>query len=71
MGNIIWLSYNGSLLSELINHKFVKPFQDWESFIESKYKLNTNSKDGSTGSLFAESKPNTIYNSVLEKIWKY
>ena len=29
--------------------------------------MNTNSKDGSIGSLFAESKPNTIYKSVLEK----
>ena len=24
LGNVIWLSYNGALLSELINHEIVK-----------------------------------------------
>ena len=38
MGNVIWLSYNGALLSELITPKVVKPFDDWDSFIKSKYR---------------------------------
>ena len=64
---MIWLSYNGSLLSELLAHKVIKPFNDWESFVSSNYILNTYPKDFSLGSLFADSKPNTIYRDVLDK----
>ena len=67
MGNVIWLSYNGSLLSELITHKVIKPFYDWESFVSSPYTLNTDPRDFSFGSLFAQSKPNTIYRAILDK----
>ena len=67
MGNVVWMSYNGALLSELIVHKVVKPFYNWESFLDSLQKLNTDTKDYSTGSLFAESEPNTIYRAIFEK----
>ena len=43
-----------------------KPFQDWESFIESKFTLNTYPKDVTIGALFAQSKPNTIYKRIFE-----
>ena len=66
MGNIVWLSYNGSLLSELINFKVIKPFYDWETFLQSLHHLNTDPKDVSIGSLFALSKPDTIYRAVLD-----
>ena len=33
MGNIVWLAYNGALLSELITPNIVKPFHNWESLI--------------------------------------
>ena len=38
MGNAIWLAYNGALLSQLITPKLVKPFDDWNSLIKSKYR---------------------------------
>ena len=38
MGNAIWLAYNGALLSQLITPKLVKPFDDWDSLIKSKYR---------------------------------
>ena len=66
MGNIVWLSYNGSLLSELINFRIIKPFYDWETFLQSSHKLNTDPKEHSIGSLFAHSKPNTVYRAVLD-----
>ena len=67
MGNVVWMSYNGALLSELIAHKVIKPFYNWESFLQSLQTLNTDTKDFTTGSLFAESKPNTIYRAIFEK----
>ena len=66
MGNIVWMSYNGALLSELITIRDIKPFYDWETFVHSLHTLNTDPKGYSTGSLFAESKPNTIYRHVLD-----
>ena len=38
MGNVIWLTYNGSLLSDLITPKVVKPFHDLDTLIKSKYR---------------------------------
>ena len=38
-GNILWLSYNGSLLSGLITHKVTTPFNDLESFAKSSYRF--------------------------------
>ena len=38
-GNILWLSYNGSLLSGLITHKVTTPFSDLESFAKSSYRF--------------------------------
>jgi hypothetical protein len=38
MGNVIWLTYNGALLSELITPKVVTPFHDLDSLIKSKYR---------------------------------
>ena len=38
MGNVIWLTYNGALLSELITPKVVKPFHDLDTLIRSKYR---------------------------------
>ena len=38
MGNVIWLTYNGALLSELITPKVVKPFHDLDTLIESRYR---------------------------------
>ena len=38
MGNVIWLTYNGALLSELITPKVVKPFNDLDTFIKSRYR---------------------------------
>ena len=66
MGNVVWMSYNGSLLSELINFKVIKPFYDWETFLQSLHKLNTDPKDVSIGSLFALSKPDSIYRAVFD-----
>ena len=37
-GNIMWIAYNGALLSELIEPRFVKPFHDLESLAESNYR---------------------------------
>ena len=37
-GNIIWISYNGALLSKLIEPRFEKPFHDFESLAESNYR---------------------------------
>ena len=38
MGNVIWLTYNGALLSELITPKVVKPFDDLDTMIKSRYR---------------------------------
>ena len=38
MGNVIWLTYNGALLSELITPKVVTPFHDLDTLIKSKYR---------------------------------
>ena len=37
-GNIIWIAYNGALLSKLIEPRFDKPFQDLESLAKSNYR---------------------------------
>ena len=37
-GNIIWIGYNGALLSKLIEPRFVRPFHDLESLAESNYR---------------------------------
>ena len=37
-GNIIWIAYNGALLSKLIEPRFDKPFHDLESLAESNYR---------------------------------
>ena len=38
MGNIIWLSYNGSLLSALITPSVIKPFDDLESLAKTNFR---------------------------------
>ena len=38
MGNIIWIAYNGALLSKLVQPRFDKPFHDLESLAESNYR---------------------------------
>ena len=38
-GNILWLTYNGALLSGLITHKVNTPFNDLESFAKSLYRF--------------------------------
>ena len=37
-GNIIWIAYNGALLSKLVQPRFDKPFHDLESLAASNYK---------------------------------
>ena len=37
-GNVIWIAYNGALLSKLIEPRFEKPFHDLESLAESNYR---------------------------------
>ena len=37
-GNIVWISYNGALLSKLIEPRSEKPFHDLESLAESNYR---------------------------------
>ena len=37
-GNIIWIAYNGALLSKLIEPTFDKPFHDLESLADSNYR---------------------------------
>ena len=37
-GNIIWMAYNGALLSKLVEPRFDKPFHDLESLTESNYR---------------------------------
>ena len=37
-GNIIWMAYNGALLSKLVEPRFDKPFHDLESLAESNYR---------------------------------
>ena len=37
-GNIIWIGYNGALLSKLIEPRFVRPFHDLESLAVSNYR---------------------------------
>ena len=37
-GNIIWIAYNGALLSKLIEPRFDKPFHDLESLADSNYR---------------------------------
>ena len=39
MGNVVWLTYNGALLSGLIVPKKVEPFHDLETLSTSKYRL--------------------------------
>ena len=39
MGNVVWLSYNGSLLSGLIAPIKIKPFHDLEALSTSKFRL--------------------------------
>ena len=38
MGNVVWLTYNGSLLSGLIVPQKIKPFHDLETLSTSKYR---------------------------------
>ena len=38
MGNVVWLTYNGSLLSGLIVPQNIKPFHDLETLSTSKYR---------------------------------
>ena len=38
MGNIIWIAYNGALLSKLVEPSFDKPFHDLESLAKSNYR---------------------------------
>ena len=40
MGNVVWLTYNGALLSGLVVPKKVKPFHDLETLSTSKYRLD-------------------------------
>ena len=37
-GNIVWIAYNGALLSKLIEPRSEKPFHDFESLAESNYR---------------------------------
>ena len=37
-GNIIWMAYNGALLSKLVEPRFDKPFHDLESLAVSNYR---------------------------------
>ena len=37
-GNVIWIAYNGALLSKLVEPSFDKPFNDLESLAESNYR---------------------------------
>ena len=37
-GNIIWIAYNGALLSKLVEPSFDKPFHDLESLAKSNYR---------------------------------
>ena len=37
-GNVIWIAYNGALLSKLVEPRFDKPFHDLESLSESNYR---------------------------------
>ena len=39
MGNVVWLTYNGALLSGLIVPNKVKPFHDLETLSTSNYRL--------------------------------
>ena len=43
-GNVIWIAYNGALLSKLIEPRFEKPFHDLESLAESNYRYNNYNK---------------------------
>ena len=38
MGNIVWMAYQGSLLSELIVPKLSKPFHDFDTLIKTNYR---------------------------------
>ena len=38
MGNLIWLTYNGSLLSALITTQIMKPFEDLEELTKTNYR---------------------------------
>ena len=67
MGNVVWLAYNGALLSQLITPKVVKPFHDWESLIKSGYKLYVGSgPTGATASIFINAEQNTVYGRVYK-----
>ena len=37
-GNIVWIAYNGALLSKLIEPRSEKPFHDLETLAESNYR---------------------------------
>ena len=39
MGNIIWQSYNASLLSGLITPNVIKPFEDLKSLVKSNFRF--------------------------------
>ena len=38
-GNVLWLTYNGQLLSALVTPKVTKPFIDLETFSKSSYRF--------------------------------
>ena len=38
MGNIIWIAYNGALLSKLVQPRFDKPFYDLDSLAKTHYR---------------------------------
>ena len=37
-GNIIWIAYNGALLSKLVEPRFDKPFYDLDSLAKTNYR---------------------------------
>ena len=39
-GNVLWLAYNGALLSGLLTPKVTKPFNDFESFSRYSYRFD-------------------------------
>jgi len=66
-GNILWLTYNGALLSALVTPKVTKPFNDLESFSKSSYRLNTYIKGSAPASFWMQSPPNSIFKTIFEQ----
>ena len=69
MGNVIWLSYNGALISGLLAPKVTKPFVDIESLLTSNYRCVQPQKRSIEG--YAENLLLGLKNCQVQKVYVF